>query len=771
MYRLLTLILCTLLWASSLSAQKYSISGTVKDGSNGEDLIGATVFIKELTNTGAFTNEYGYYSITIPEGDYTVVFRYVGFEVVEKSVSLTSDQTLNMELALENTAIDTVQITAKLDNENVTSNEMSVLKLNPKEIEAIPVLFGERDILKTMQLLPGVQSAGDGNSGFYVRGGATDQNLILLDEAPVYNASHLLGFFSVFNSDAIKDVTLYKGGGPAQYGGRASSVMDVRMKDGNLKKFSGKGGIGIISSRLTLETPFVKDKGSVMVSGRRTYGDLFLKLSRDTTLNQTQLYFYDLNAKANYKINDNNRIYLSGYFGRDVFKFGDQFGFDWGNSTATLRWNHLFNEKLFSNTSLIYSNYNYSFNIGDDQNGFGLSSQIEDWNLKQDFTWFASSDHQVRFGGQLIHHNFVPGQLEVGSEVTITPPVIDSRYALEGALYVQDEWKVNNRLNIGAGLRWSLFNNIGDGVAYTFDEEGEIASETRYDRWESIAFNQGLEPRISTRYLLDDKSSLKGSYNRNFQYLHLLSNSVSTSPTDVYVPTSNIVKPQIADQVAVGYFRNFKENMFEFSVEGYYKWLQNQIDYKNGADLILNNTVESELVFGEGRAYGLEFLVRKTKGKLTGWASYTLSRSLRTFDAINGGEEFRARQDRPHDVSLTLIYEVTPRITVSGNFVYYSGEAVTFPSGSYEIDGITVPYYTERNGYRVPDYHRMDVGVTFRLNDNPKWKSMLNVSCFNVYGRQNPFTISFQENDMGNTEAVRLALFRQVPSISYDFEF
>lgn len=771
MKKLLTTILIVCMGTLVGYAQKYSISGTVKDAENGEDLIGATVFVKEQTNTGAFTNEYGFYSITLPEGDYTIVFRYVGYETVEKPISLKEKQTINMELKLEGQAIDTVQITATLDDENVSSTDMGVLKINPKEIESIPVLFGERDILKTFQLLPGLSSAGDGNSGFYVRGGAIDQNLILLDEAPVYNPSHLLGFFSVFNSDAIKDVTLYKGGAPAEYGGRISSVMDIRMNDGNLKKFSGRGGIGIISSRLTLETPIVKDKASAIVSGRRTYGDLFLKLSRDTTLNQTQLFFYDLNAKANYKINDNNRIFLSGYFGRDAFNFGDQFGFDWGNATGTLRFNHLFSDKLFSNTSLIYSNYNYSFNIGDDENGFGLSSEIEDWNFKQDMTWFANSKHTVKFGGQLIYHDFVPGQLEVGSEVTVTPPVIDPRYALEGALYIQDDWKINKRLNVSAGLRYSLFNNIGPGVAYTFDQEGDILTEERFERGESIAFYTGFEPRFSGRYLLDEVSSLKASYNRGFQYLHLLSNSVSTSPTDVYVPTSNIVKPQIGDQVALGYFRNFKDNAYEFSVEGYYKWLQNQIDYRNGADLILNNSVESELVFGKGRAYGAEFLLRKRKGKLTGWVSYSLARSLRTFDAINDGEEFRARQDRPIDISVTTIYKITPRITASGVFVYYSGEAVTFPSGQYTIDGITVPFYTERNGYRIPDYHRVDLSLSFRIGNNPKWKSTLNVSCFNVYGRENAFTISFQENAAGNTEAVRLALFKQVPSISYDFEF
>ena len=753
-------------------SQKFTLSGNIKDASNGEDLIGATVIVKDIPNTGAFSNEYGFYSLTLPEGNYSIMVRYVGYETIERDVELTSNQIVSFELELEGKAIDTVQITAERDNENVTSSDMGVLKLDPKEVRNVPVLFGERDIVKTLQLLPGVKSAGEGNSGFYVRGGGTDQNLILLDEAPVYNASHLLGFFSVFNSDALKDVTLYKGGMPAEYGGRASSVMDIRMKDGNKKRLGLTGGIGIISSRLTAEAPIVKDKGSFMVSGRRTYADAFLKLSRDTVINSSTLYFYDLNAKANYTINDKNRIFLSGYFGRDVFSFNDIFGLNWGNATATVRWNHLFSEKLFSNTSFFFSDYDYKFFIGDDDNGFGLRSQIQDFNFKEDITWFPSSDHTVKFGGQVIHHEFVPGELEVGSDVTFDVPNPPRRFGLEGALYIRDDWKVNERISVNYGLRLSSFHNIG-GTSYTFDDEGTVLTETNHDRWEVFENNFGLEPRISGRYLINEDNSVKAAYTRNFQYIHLLSNSVSTSPTDVYVPTSNVVKPQISDQVAVGYFRNFKNDMYEVSVEAYYKWLQNQIDYRNGADLILNSTVESELVFGKGRSFGAELLVRKNKGKLTGWFSYTLSRALRTFDDINDGAEFPARQDRIHDLSLTLIYQITKRLSASGNFVYYTGDAVTFPSGRYEIDGFVVPYYTERNGYRFPDYHRLDLGLVYELKERKRWKHSLNLSCYNVYGRENAFTISFQESTdvPGQTEAVRLALFKVVPSLSYDFEF
>ncbi len=754
------------------NAQNFTLSGNIKDADNGEDLMGATVLVKNIPNTGAFSNEYGFYSLTLPEGNHTILVRYVGYEMVEKEISLTENQTLSFELGLDGRSIDTVQITAQRDNENVTSSEMGVLRLDPKEVRNVPVLFGERDIVKTLQLLPGVKSAGEGNSGFYVRGGGTDQNLILLDEAPVYNASHLLGFFSVFNSDALKDVTLYKGGMPAEYGGRASSVLDIRMKDGNKKRLGLTGGVGLISSRLTAEAPIVKDKGSFMVSGRRTYADVFLKLSKDSIINSSTLYFYDFNAKANYTINDKNRIFISGYFGRDVFGFSDIFGLNWGNATATVRWNHLFSDKLFSNTSFFVSDYDYKFFIGDDENGFGLSSRIQDFNFKEDITWFPNSKHTVKFGGQLIHHTFVPGELEVGSEVTFDLPNPPRRYGLEGALYVRDDFRVNNRITVNYGLRLSTFHNMG-GTSYTFDEEGDVLTETNHDRWDFFETNIGLEPRISGRYLLDESNSIKASYTRNFQYIHLLSNSVSTSPTDVYVPTSNIVKPQIADQVAVGYFTNLKEDMFEISFEAYYKWLQNQIDYRNGADLILNSTVESELVFGKGRSFGGELLVRKRKGKLTGWMSYTLSRALRTFEAINNGNEYPARQDRIHDFSLTLIYQITNRLTASGNFVYYTGDAVTFPSGRYDLDGYVVPFYTERNGYRFPDYHRLDLGLTYDLKDRKKWSHSLNLSCYNVYGRENAFSITFEENTdvPGQTQAVRTALFKTVPSLSYDFEF
>lgn len=774
MLKIKNLLTLAFLFGGWLSAQNYTIKGNIKDGSNGEDLIGAAVVIKELPGTGTVTNPYGFYSLTLPKGTYTIIYQYIGYETQAMEVSLQQDRTLEIELRPESQTLGEVVIEGEREDENITQTEMSVTKLNPKDIEAVPVLLGEKDVLKTIQLLPGVKPGGEGSSGFSVRGGGFDQNLIVLDEAIVYNASHLLGFFSVFNSDAIKDVTLYKGGMPAEYGGRASSVLDVIMKDGNSKKFGVSGGIGLIASRLTVEGPIVKDKGSFIISGRRTYADLFLRLSSDESINSSILYFYDLNLKANYKLGERDRIYLSGYFGRDKFGFSDDFSFDWGNATGTLRWNHLFSDRLFSNTSLIYSDYDYQFNIGGDgDDGFGLESGIRDWNLKQDFTYFPNSKNTIKFGGNIIYHNFVPGTIDAGQTANVNSRALDEQFALEGGLYIQNDQRLSNRWSINYGLRYSLFNYLGEGTAYEYDADGNVLSETEYASGESIQTYSGFEPRLSAKYQIDDVSSVKLAYNRNYQYLHLLSNSTSSTPTDRWVPSSNNVEPQIADQIAMGYFRNFSDNMYEFSVETYYKDMQNLIDYRNGAQLVFNGNVEAELVYGDGEAYGIEFLLRKRKGKLTGWFSYTLSRTLRQFDDINNGESFPARQDRIHDLSLTAIYALNDKVSLSANFIYYTGDAITFPSGKYVINGQTAPYYTERNGYRFPDYHRLDLGVNWITKKTDKFESSWNFSIYNAYGRENAYTIEFEENPdvPGQTQAVQLSLFSIVPSITYNFRF
>lgn len=768
----LGLVLISFLISCSVFSQKFTLSGSVKDSTNGEDMFGAVVVVKELSNVGTTTNAYGFYSITLDAGTYTFVFRSTGYQTKEFVIDLTSDVTKNVELNLPKDVLEIKEVTvsAEKENDNITSSEMNVTRFDPKDIETVPVIFGEKDIMKTLQLTPGVKGAGEGNAGFYVRGGGADQNLILLDEAPVYNASHLLGFFSVFNSDAIKDVSLYKSGIPAEYGGRASSVMDVKMRDGNNKKFEASGGLGLISSRLTLEGPIVKNKGSFIISGRRSYADLFLGLSKSADVpDNTKLFFYDLNAKANYRIGEKDRIFLSGYFGRDKFKLGDLFSFGWGNATGTLRWNHIYNKRLFSNTTLVFSNFNYEFTVGSEDDGFGVRSSIQDWNLKQDFAYYINSNNTLKFGVNAIHHTFKPGALK-GSNSSFNEIILDPRYAIELGAYIQNETKIGSRLNVMYGLRYSGFDLIGSGKAYEFNEDGDKTGERDYKAWETIKYHNGLEPRLSASFIISENNSVKLGYNRNYQYLHQLSNSTTSSPTDVWVPSSNNVKPQIADQIALGYYQNLNKNMFKISTEIYYKNLMNQIDYRNGADLVLNNEVEGELVYGKGRTYGLELLVEKKKGKFTGWISYTLSRSLRTFDKINDGKEFSARQDRIHDIAIVLMYRVNKAIALSANWIYYTGSAVTFPSGKYELNGTVIPYYTERNGYRMPNYHRLDIGFTWYMKDRKHFTHNLNVSVYNTYARENAYTITFeQDSETGKTKAIQTTLFKLVPSITYNF--
>jgi CarboxypepD_reg-like domain/TonB dependent receptor/TonB-dependent Receptor Plug Domain len=766
------LFFLTPLSISSLFSQNFTINGTLKDATNGEDLIGASVVLKDKPSVGVTTNTYGFYSLTLPKGTYTLRIQYIGYTAIDEQITLDKDIKLNKELSPESSVLQEVVIKSEKENKNVSRNEMSVTKLDPKSVENVPVIFGEKDIIKTLQLTPGVKSAGDGNAGFYVRGGAVDQNLILLDEAPVYNASHLLGFFSVFNSDALKDVTLYKGSMPAEFGGRGSSVLDIKMKDGNNKKFNASGGIGVISSRLTIEAPLQKDEGSFIISARRTYADLFLKLSKDTTINQNQLYFYDLNAKANYRLGKKDRIFLSGYFGRDVLGTSG-FGLNWGNYTGTLRWNHLFSDKLFSNTSAIFSNYDYQFKVGKDENSFKVKASIQDINLKQDFTYFANNNNTVKFGLNIIDHTFLPTALEAGSKSSFINSETPNKYAYEGGIYLQNDWKATENIGLQYGLRYSFFDYRGKGTAYSFSPQGDKTSEKAYAKGESIQYYGGFEPRLSAKFQLNEESSIKAGISRNYQYMHLLTNSTTSSPTDLWVPSSNNVKPQIVDQISLGYFRNFDDNGYEFSFETYYKNLQNQIDYRNGADLIFNAQYEGALTYGKGIAYGAEFYLKKTKGDFTGWISYTLSRSLRKFDDINKGDFYSARQDRIHDLAIVGIYKLSDKVTVSANWVFYTGDAATFPSGKYTVENVQVPYYTERNGYRYPNYHRLDLGVTLQGKQRKNFESSWNFSVFNAYGRQNAYTINFRQNkdNPAQTEAVQTALFKIIPSITYNFKF
>lgn len=781
-----SLILFSLLLSIQLVAQdKYTISGSIKDESNGEDLIGVTIFVKELPGTGTVTNVYGFYSLTLPKGQYTIQYSYVGYKTVEFKADLTKNIKNNIQISSNSTDLGVFEVSAEREDENIRSTEMSVSKIDIKEIESIPVLFGERDILKTIQLLPGVKSAGEGNAGFFVRGGSSDQNLILLDEAPVYNASHLLGFFSVFNSDAIKDLKLYKGGIPAEYGGRLSSVMDIKMKEGNSKKIAATGGIGLISSKLTVEVPIVKDKGSFLISGRRTYADLFLKLSNDEDQKNTKLYFYDLNLKANYQLTEKDRLFVSGYFGRDNFGFANRFSFTWGNTTATVRWNHLFNDKLFSNTSFIYSDYNYKIDIA--AAGFSINSQIRDFNFKQDLDFFWNENNKLKFGANVIHHTFDPGEIASTGEA-IGNTKIENRYSVESSAYVSNEHKFNELWSATYGFRYSNFTQIGPGEIYTYNNKGDITDTTKYRENNAIQTYHGFEPRIGINYILNETSSLKTSYNRMYQYLHLLSNSSGNNPTDTWLPSSNNIKPEIADQVALGYFKNLRDNSFEFSVETYYKVMQNTIDYRTGAEITLNPTVEGEILNGKGRAYGLEFFLKKRKGKFTGWVSYTLARTEVQFDQINKGAWYPAKQDRTHDISVVGMFAITERLKISSTFVFYTGNAVTFPTGKYVIDGQIINLYSARNGARMPNYHRMDIGLTldgknYKMVTNPetgekekvqrKFQSSWNFSVYNVYARENAYSFTFRpkEDNPVQTEIVQLSLFKIIPSISYNFSF
>ena len=771
--KLIAIIIFYFISISFIYAQKnYTLNGIVKSAISGENLIGASVKISGPTTLATSTNAYGFYAVTLPKGNYKIEISYIGYSTVTKQIVITSNKTEDFNLEEFNN-LNEVVITSVRRNENLIKAQMGVEKLNIKDIQNVPVLFGEKDILKTLQLLPGIKSAGEGNSGFYVRGGATDQNLILLDEAPVYNASHLLGFFSTFNSDAIKDVTVYKGGMPAQYGGRLSSVLDIRMNDGNKKETTFEGGIGLISSRLKIEGPFVKDKSSFMISGRRTYADAFLALSPDTSLRGNTLYFYDFNAKANYQLDEKNTLYLSGYFGRDKLGLSNTFGFNWGNATGTLRLNHLFSNRLFSNTSLIISKYDYQIENLLSGSEFKVSSSIKDFNLKQDFSFALANTHELKFGFEGIHHTISPGQISSPFTSSVNELKIESRKGLELAAYISDSNNLSDQIKLVYGLRLSSFSVLGGSNYKTYNIYGEQLSSVFYKKGEFVKTYVNLEPRISASFQLDDTKSLKGSYARNVQNLHLMSNSTATSPTDLYIMNSLNTKPELADQFSLGYFNNLKDNNYEFSAEVYYKPMQNQIEYRNGTDLRGNQNVEADLVYGKGRAYGLELFFKKKYGKFNGWIGYTISKTERQFDLVNEGRWFKARQDKPHDISVVGIYKPGKRWIFSSTFIYSSGSAVTFPIGKYTLDGQTVFYYGDRNANRTPNFHRLDVSATLEGKSNKKFKSSWNFGVYNLYNRKNPFSIDFKNNpdNISQTQAIQRSLFGVIPSVTWNFKF
>lgn len=746
-------------------SQSYTVSGFITDKKSGETLIGATVVNKANRQIGVTSNTYGYYSITLPKGNCELLFTYMGYQEQIVKIELNESKKVNVVMSENNVLLNEVVISANRGNSRITQSQMGVEKLNVLTISKLPVLFGEKDILKTMQLLPGVKAAGEGQSGFTVRGGSVDQNLILLDDAPVYSASHLLGFFSTFNSDAIKDVTLYKGTAPAQFGGRISSVVDLKMNEGNNQKYGVNGSIGLISSKLNIEGPIQKGKSSFLISGRRTYADLFLKLSDQ--FKDNQLYFYDLNTKFNYRFSDKDQLFVSGYFGRDVLGLNNRFGIDWGNSTATIRFNHLFNDKLFSNTSLIYSNYDYNINITNNANPFSILSRVRDWNIKQELQYFANNNNEWKIGYNVIYHTVIPGKI---TDATSTENLSDIRNGLESALYVSNERQLTEKIKINFGIRLSDFTVLGGNNYYELNNNHNIIDTIIQSAPIRNYFN--IEPRISMNYVFNKTTSLKFAYSRNTQNLHLINNSVTSSPTDKWVMNTNIIKPEIGDQFSLGLFRNFKDNTYELSVETYYKWMQNQIDYKDAADE-RNRVIETQLLYGNGRAYGIEILLKKNKGKLTGWIGYTLSRTEKEIDGINNNDWYPARQDRTHDISIVLMYDLSKRVNVSAVWVYQTGNAVTFPSGKYEVAGQTTWLYTERNAYRMPDYHRLDLGLTYKLKEKKHFNSELSFGLYNAYGRENAYLISFDqsESDPNKTVAKQTSLFRWVPSISWNFKF
>lgn len=746
--------------------QSFVVSGSVKDKQTGESLIKAVVRIQELPNVGIISNEYGFYSLSLPKGNYSVVVSQVGYETLVQKIKLDSSQTINFFLQTKN-VLKEVVVESSRKNDNLTKAQMGTETINMAAISKVPVIFGEKDLLKTIQLLPGVKSAGEGNSGFFVRGGGADQNLILLDEAPVYNATHLLGFFSTFNSDAIKDATIIKGNSASQYGGRLSSVLDVKMKEGNNQDYTVNGGIGLISSKVSIEGPLQKNKSSFILSGRRTYADMFLKATEK--FKDNILYFYDLNAKANYQINAKNKVYISGYFGRDELGLGQDFGIDWGNKTGTIRWNKIISNKLFLNTSLIYSDYNYNVKLKNGETNFNINSNIKDVNLKQDYTFYANGTNTLRFGFNTILHTITPSTF---SGTVINSVSKEGRNGLENAFYLTNNYRATNQLTIDYGMRVSMYTLMG-GDVYNIYENGTVVSSIKLNKSSFGKTYINPEPRITTNYRINDETSIKAGYARNVQHLHLLSNSVASSPSDQWIGNSYNIKPEIADQISVGYVTKVFKSNFELTTEAYYKYLQNQIDYKDGAEINTVSDVESVLLYGIGRAYGLEFLLKKKEGRLTGWIGYTLSKTERKIEGINGNNWYNARQDRTHDISVVGIYDLNDRWSISGVFVYNTGDAVTYPTGKYTIQGQTLYQYAARNANRMPAYHRLDFSATYEKNKTKRMHGSWNFSLYNVYGRENAFRISFKDdpNDPTRTQIIRTALFKWVPSVTYQFKF
>ena len=786
--RLLSFLLLVIL-PFSVFSQEYTLSGRVIDKSSYETLIGVNLIFPDLA-TGVVTNDYGYYSIKLPAGKHRVILTYIGYANAEDEVNISDDKQQNFQLSEASESLDEVVITSDIEALNIKKPEMSVNRLSIGTIKKIPVVFGEVDVVRSLLLLPGVSNAGEGSSGFNVRGGAVDQNLILLDEATIYNSSHLFGLFSVFNPDAIKDLKLYKGGIPAEYGGRVSSVLDIYQRDGNSREFKMQGGIGAISSRLLAEGPIVKDKGSFLVGARSSYAHLFLKL----TDNDNSAYFYDLNTKLSYELDESNKLLLSGYFGRDVFNISQNFENTYGNAVLNLRWNHVFSDNIFTNLSAIYSDYYYGLNLN--FVGFNWDSGIRNLNLKYDFNHYISENFELKYGMHNTYYKFNPGEIEPIDETSgINYFKLNDKYALENAFYISAEHKFSEKLSAEYGLRLSNFFRLGQNEFNTYANDEPVAYnprtsiyseadilETRdVSRGESLETFTNLEPRLAIAYNFAEDQSVKVSYNRMAQYLHLISNTSSPTPLDVWTPSGPYIKPQLLDQYAIGYFRNFNDGDYTLEIESFYKDIQNRIDYIDGANLIANNAIERVVLNGEARAYGLELLLRKNEGRFTGWLAYTLSRSEQRTPGrnsqeigINNGNWYKTNFDKPHDVTITGSYDLNENWDLNANFIYQTGLATTFPNAQYEYEDVNIPVYGARNEDRLPSYHRLDLSATYypKKNKGRKLQSSWNFGIYNVYNRQNAYSISFRENmDTGRNEAVRLTLFGIIPSVTYNFKF
>jgi hypothetical protein len=773
----------------SFAQQKFTLSGTISEASSNETLIGVTIAVPEL-QTGVTTNEYGFYSLTLPEGEYEIIVNYLGFKDVIQLISFTQNQKINFQLEESAEQLDEVIVTEDVEKMDIRTPQMSVNAMSAETIKKIPVILGEADVIKSILLLPGVTNAGEGASGYNVRGGAVDQNLILLDEAIIFNSSHLFGFFSVFNPDAIKDIKLYKGGIPARYGGRLSSVLDIFQKEGNSKQLKVNGGIGLVASRLLVEGPIVKDKAAFLIGGRGSYAHLFLPLfNQDNTA-----YFYDLNTKLSYNINDKNSIYLSGYFGRDVFGINESFVNTYGNSVGNFRWNHLFSDKLFSNLSLIYSDYYYGLKL--DFVGFDWNSGIQNFNVKYDLKHYLSDKLQVNYGLNNIRYSFNPGKIAPSNiNSGIVEAQLAKKYANEFAAYVDVEHDISKKLSLGYGVRFSNFIRLGQDELNVYENDNPLFFDPTlfvYQAKEPIetintsadgnlaTFNN-FEPRVSLSYSFNNSSSMKASYTRLAQYLHLLSNTSSPTPLDVWTPSGPFTKPQLLDQYALGFFKNLKDGDFSLETEVFYKDIQNRVDYIDGANLIANNAIESVILNGEARAYGLEFLLRKNEGKFQGWLAYTLSKSEQRTPGrteletgINFGEWYNTPYDKTHDVSIFASYDVNDKWNFNANLVYQTGQPTNYPIGQFTFQNLTVPYYGLRNTERLPDYHRIDISATLtpRKNKNRKLQGEWVFSIYNLYSRKNAASINFRRNvDTGVNEAVRTSIFGIVPAATYNFKF